>query len=74
MMEEQRRQEIREIVKLVDQVAAMSHFQIAKVHGIRVALARFENSPELLEPPEDVSPTSSQQQRFADDVKARPQF
>lgn len=44
--EGQRSHEIREIAKLVDQIAALSHYQIAKVHGNQVMLATMGNMSE----------------------------
>jgi len=58
MTKKQRKHEIREIVKLVDQVAALSHHQMAKVQGIRVVLARFERSSEKVEASEGTAKAS----------------
>jgi hypothetical protein len=49
MTDEERRNEICEIVKLVDQVVALAHHHVADVHGIRVVLARLENRLEKIE-------------------------
>jgi hypothetical protein len=49
MTREQRRHEICEIMKLVDQVAVLSQYQIAKIHGIQVVLARLQNMSEQIE-------------------------
>jgi len=49
MTDEERRNEICEIVKLADQVMALAHYQVANVHGIQVMLARLENPLEKIE-------------------------
>ena len=43
MTKEERRREIREIVKLVDQIAVLSHHRIWELYGIRVVLAKLNN-------------------------------
>ena len=63
MTKEQNKHEIREIVKLVDHGAALSHHQIAKVQGIRVVLARFERSSQ------PVVVTNGSRKGFADHGK-----
>ena len=44
MTKEQRRREIREIARMVDQVAALTQYEITKVNEIQVVLAKFEGS------------------------------
>jgi len=55
MTDEERRNEICEIVKLADQVMALAHYQVANVHGIRVVLAKLENPLEKIEAVEDMA-------------------
>lgn len=49
MTKEQRILEIREIAKLVNQIAVLSHYQVVKVHGIQVMLATLANISEQIE-------------------------
>lgn len=50
MTEEQRKQEIHEVMELLNELAALSHFEIANPNGIPVVFARFERSSDQVEP------------------------
>ena len=60
MTEEQRRNEIREVRKLIDEVEALAHYQIAKALRARSLLARLEGDSEQVKAVEGCGSSSNQ--------------